>query len=363
MPIFMDRHDVSDSVTAENVAELHQKDLKIQHEFGCRGLTYWFDDLRKTAFCLIEAPGEESIKEMHDHAHGEVPHRIIEVDPAIVESFLGRIEDPVNAKNTRLNIINDPAFRIIMAVEPEFYSFRLVHESCKIGVDETARRFEGRIVTHKEDRFLASFISVSKAIECALEIQDSCKEGKDKFPANLAIGLSAGVPVTQQNSLFEDTVNLAKNMCYINAGITITEEIRDLYRSGNLSYTALEDKVFVLSGADQKFLIQLMEFLGKESSNTAVTVKSFQQYLGLSKTQLYRKMTALTGDSPINFLLRYRLKQTLQMLHKSSNNIAETAYATGFNSPSYFSKCFRKVYGLSPTAYKELISKKAKNAI
>lgn len=46
----MDRHDVSESVTAEIVAELHQKDLKIQHKFNCKGLTYWFDDKRKTAF-------------------------------------------------------------------------------------------------------------------------------------------------------------------------------------------------------------------------------------------------------------------------------------------------------------------------
>jgi hypothetical protein len=50
----MDRHDVSDQVTAENVAELHQQDLKIQHQFNCNGLTYWFDEKRKTAFCLIE---------------------------------------------------------------------------------------------------------------------------------------------------------------------------------------------------------------------------------------------------------------------------------------------------------------------
>ncbi len=59
MPIYMDRHDLSDAVTAEHIARLHQEDLKIQDQFGCRGLTYWFDEKRKTAFCLIEAPNEE----------------------------------------------------------------------------------------------------------------------------------------------------------------------------------------------------------------------------------------------------------------------------------------------------------------
>ncbi|MDO9595052.1 MAG: DUF4242 domain-containing protein, partial [Lutibacter sp.] len=78
MPIYMDRHDVSETVTAENVAQLHQADLKIQDQYKCRGLTYWFDEKRKTAFCLIEAPNKEAIKKMHDHAHGEVPYKIIE---------------------------------------------------------------------------------------------------------------------------------------------------------------------------------------------------------------------------------------------------------------------------------------------
>ena len=116
MPIFMDRHDVSETVTAENVAQIHQEDLKIQDEFGCRGLTYWFDDKRKTAFCLIEAPDAKAIQKMHDKAHGQVPHSIIEVETSIVESFLGRIQDPEKARNKGLNIIDDPAFRTIMVI-------------------------------------------------------------------------------------------------------------------------------------------------------------------------------------------------------------------------------------------------------
>ena len=59
MPIYMDRHDLNDAITAEHVANIHQEDLKIEHEFGCKGLTYWFDDHRKTAFCLIKAPNKE----------------------------------------------------------------------------------------------------------------------------------------------------------------------------------------------------------------------------------------------------------------------------------------------------------------
>ena len=59
MPLYMDRHDLDDTVNAEHVAQIHQEDLKIEHEFGCKGLTYWFDQDRRTAFCLIKAPSKK----------------------------------------------------------------------------------------------------------------------------------------------------------------------------------------------------------------------------------------------------------------------------------------------------------------
>ncbi len=96
MPIYMDRHDVSENITAEDIAQLHQRDIAIEKHFGCRGLTYWFDNIRKTAFCLIEAPDEKAIQKMHSKAHGDVPHSVIEVEPSIVES-LGRIGDPAKS--------------------------------------------------------------------------------------------------------------------------------------------------------------------------------------------------------------------------------------------------------------------------
>src|SRR5210317_1652124 len=123
MPIYMDIHEMPEGVNAKHVAEMHQADLKIEHKYNCRGLTYWCDEKRHTAFCLFEAPDKESILELHSGAHGDVPLRIIEVNDTIVESFLGRIEDPKKSQNSDLNIINDPAFRIIMVLKIEKASF------------------------------------------------------------------------------------------------------------------------------------------------------------------------------------------------------------------------------------------------
>src|SRR5258708_1983553 len=237
MPIYMDRHDVSVTVTAENVAQLHQEDLKIQHHFGCRGLTYWFDDKRKTAFCLIEAPDAKSVEKMHREAHGQVPHRIIEVDISIVESFLGRIEDPEKAKNTELNIIDDPAFRTIMVIGMEDVvpgqSNPVKGESLFNGFNEAItgilNKYEGKPVRQPGYQYLVSYRSVSNAVHAAFDLQSSFKTYKKNNPdgkADLKIGLSAGVPVTQKQLIFEESIKLAGRMCEIvNGKIIASPEV------------------------------------------------------------------------------------------------------------------------------------------
>ena len=363
MPIYMDRHDVSETVTAENVAQLHQQDLKIQNQFGCRGLTYWFDDKRKTAFCLIEAPDKKTLQKMHNQAHGQVPNSIIEVEPSIVESFLGRIEDPEKAQNTALNIINDPAFRTIMVIalkrlsliQNDAAQFKSSLHNYNNAVLKLLKVYEGQLVKQSETHFLVSFKSVSNAVHAAFDIQALLKEGsydinKDKI--FLKIGLSAGVPVTEKKLIFEDSIKLAERMCTIIKGeIIISSEVKELYNSENSNALSEKESIFFLKQTDENFLTLLMDYTEATWSNTNLKVDDFSKPVGYSKSQLYRKIILLTGKSPNTFIKDYRLNEALILLNKNSGNVSETAYLTGFSSPSYFSKCFQKRYGHTPSDY------------
>jgi AraC-like DNA-binding protein len=359
MPIYMDRHDVSETVTAENVAQLHQEDLKIQDQFGCRGLTYWFDNKRKTAFCLIEAPNVKAIQKMHNKAHGQVPHSIIEVEASIVESFLGRIEDPVKAKNTVLNIINDPAFRIIMVITIKCLSlkrydtvqFRSSLHDYNNDILNLLNIYEGKLVKQNENYFLVSFKSVSNAVHATFNIHSLLKELKiDKIL--LKIGLSAGVPVTEKKLIFEDAIKLAERMCQIiNNEIIISSEVKELYDSENLNALSKGKDLFILTQTEEKFLTLLMDYTESTWSNTNFKVDDFSKPVGYSKSQLYRKMISLTGKSPNIFIKEYRLNESLSLLNKNAGNVSEIAFETGFSSPSYFSKCFQKRYGHLPSDY------------
>ena len=363
MPIYMDRHDVSETVTAENVAQIHQEDLKIQDQYGCRGLTYWFDDKRKTAFCLIEAPNEKAIQKMHNKAHGQVPHHIIEVETSIVESFLGRISDPEKAKNSVLNIINDPAFRTIimislkrLSLKPnDMVQFKSSWPDYNSAVLDLLKGYDGQVVNQSEGYFLASFKSVSNAVLAALDIQ-SLNEFRDDIDHNklhLKIAISAGVPVTERKLIFEDTLKSAERMCEISKGeMIVSSEVKELYNSENSIPLKENESLTLLTKADEKFLNQLMDHLESVWNMTTLKVGEFYKPMGCSKSQFYRKMIDLMGATPNNFIKEYRLNKALSLLNKGEYNISEIAHMTGFSSRSYFSKCFQNKYTQLPTNLK-----------
>ena len=168
----------------------------------------------------------------------------------------------------------------------------------------------------------------------------------------LKIGLSAGVPVTQKEQIFEDTIKVAEYLCDVVKGqIVVSSEVKDLYESENLNVSIDKKSIHALNPTDEKFLSSLMDFTEKEWSNTALSADGFSKSLGYSKSQLYRKMISITGKSPNTFIKEYRLQRALNLLNKKDENIAQIAFETGFNSPAYFSKCFHELFGVLPSAY------------
>ncbi len=359
----MDRHDISEAVNAEHVARMHQDDLEIQDRFGCRGLTYWFDEKRQTAFCLIEAPDEKAIREMHHHAHGQVPHRVIEVEPDVVESFLGRIEDPKKAQDDGFNIIRDPAFRIITVVDVKLLSL-VPYDSDWFGrslgrfnltVPVILKEYDGKLVKQNSGRYLISFTSVSNAVNAAREIRKLFAGFRYEIhPENLhlKIGLSTGVPVTEKNLIFEEAIKLAERMTRIVTGeLILSAEVRELYNSENPEQLTAADNLFLLTPADEEWITRLMDYTETHWNDIELKVDDFNKPAGCSKSQLYRRMIALTGKPPITFIKYYRLDEALVLLQKKTINVTEVAYETGFSSPSYFTKCFQKRFGYSPSNY------------
>ena len=131
----------------------------------------------------------------------------------------------------------------------------------------------------------------------------------------------------------------------------ITSEVNALYESENRNTTIDKDIILVLKPRDEKFLTQLIDFIEKVWNKSDFNMAQFSSLLGYSKSQLYRKIMRLTGQSPNRFLREFRLHKALQLLYKQEGNISEIAFESGFNSAAYFSTCFFNKYGILPSRY------------
>lgn len=102
---------------------------------------------------------------------------------------------------------------------------------------------------------------------------------------------------------------------------------------------------------DNCFFQRLMQIIERNIGNSEFSVESLSDTIGLSRAQMYRRCKQLTGNSPVEILRIQRMLRAGQMLSKSDKNISEVTYACGFTSPSYFTKCFKDHYGMSPTDF------------
>lgn len=102
---------------------------------------------------------------------------------------------------------------------------------------------------------------------------------------------------------------------------------------------------------DDAFLRKFAEQIEAVYADPEYNVEKLSETLGLSRGHLHRKIKELTGTAPVEFLRSYRLNKATQLLRQNAYTVSEVAYRTGFSSPAYFSKCFKAVYGVTPTEY------------
>ncbi|HTJ50409.1 MAG TPA: two-component regulator propeller domain-containing protein [Cyclobacteriaceae bacterium] len=108
---------------------------------------------------------------------------------------------------------------------------------------------------------------------------------------------------------------------------------------------------------DEKFIKKVMGIIEANISNTDFGVDKLSEEIGMSTTHLYRKLKSLTQLSANDIIRKYRLKKASILLGNKEGNISEIMYDVGFSNLSYFSKCFKVEFGLSPKDYQQKVSK------
>lgn len=240
MPIYMDVHHGVGDVTPEDVAEAHQRDLEVQGRYGVKFLSYWFSDPEGKTFCLVESPDVESLVECHKVAHGLTPHSVIEVSRPTLSQFLG----PTTTDGADRALIDgkpDSGLRAILFTDIEGSTAVSTAYGDDVAVALVERHdalvrpaldeFGGREVKHTGDGVLASFTSVTGALDASAAIQRRSRSEVADGPAlAIKIGISVGEPVEGSRDIYGAAVNLAARVCAEAGGgeILVSGAVRDL---------------------------------------------------------------------------------------------------------------------------------------
>ena len=118
--------------------------------------------------------------------------------------------------------------------------------------------------------------------------------------------------------------------------------------SRNMSASIAE---FAVMPADERFLKRVLSFVESRLDDPDLSVDWLSSQMALSRSQLHRKIQALTNQTVVEFIRTIRLKHAVQLLDSKAATISEIAYQTGFGNPDYFRRCFKKQFGVSPSAY------------
>jgi class 3 adenylate cyclase len=258
MPLYMDRHEVPIDFTPSDAADAHARDMKTQAKYGVDYITYWFDHHSCRGFCLVEGPSAEAVEAVHREAHGDVASKIIEVDRTTVEAFLGNIDRLAEGQEYVAT-----AFRAILFTDlvgstqltqrlgdARVMGLIRAHDAI---VDDAIGAGGGRRVKHTGDGVMASFTSVSRAVEAAIAIQRSVVLHNERYdvPFEVRIAVSAGEPVTENDDLFGAAVQLAARVCSSCEGgrILVSSAVRELCLGKGLQFE--DEGLIPLRGFDE----------------------------------------------------------------------------------------------------------------
>lgn len=341
----MDLHKMP-NITADQAKTAHIADELIQASYGVKYLQFWVNVEAGLLFCLVEGPDKAAVEDVHRKSHGHVACAVVEVDPSYCALIMGNNVRLDGGLVHRPSGLVDPGTRFILTAS--FYGNTAAESlNAREAIVNRFAKHNGRqIKLSGEDSQMSVFDSADEAFQCAKEIQSELSENHN---TSFSIGLSAGQPLTENNEFIEETICLAKRLSLIaeDGSILVSPLFSelcsdDLTSKGNRNLRQL-------TVAEETFITQCFKIIDEQLSNESFHIDTLVKAVGMSRAQLYRKIQALTGKAPNNFIRDLRLEKARRLLKRRTGNVSEVAYEVGFSNPSYFAKCFAKRFGCLPS--------------
>jgi class 3 adenylate cyclase len=256
MPLYLDVHTIP-GAKADDLRKAHLADLDVQARYGVDYQRYWHNEKCGKAFCLVEAPNAEAAMLVHKEAHGLVAEKIIEVDPDMVDGFMGAGEvDSAGAvwlpgRRERDNAVRSVLFTDIVGSTElaqrlgDDVAFELLTTHDAI-VRAAVAQHDGRVIKHTGDGIMAVFISPVQAVRSGCHIQNAVAAlvpDQDRPAFQVRIGAAAGEPIERDNDFFGSTVNLAARLCaHAEPGtVLVTNGIAELCLGKGMKFAGMRE--------------------------------------------------------------------------------------------------------------------------
>ncbi|RKQ43241.1 pimeloyl-ACP methyl ester carboxylesterase [Roseivirga pacifica] len=244
-------------------------------------------------------------------------------------------------------------------------------------VKKYVHQYRGRIIAFNEEGFISTFEGPSKATHASIEIVKSLR--RYNLPVSVGIHIREGAVdeshfVSKTTQRFIDLILdyggpnqilITQGVKYLLSGAglnmslskttidPVNEEPLALFSVIDSLDEAVNDELRPLSNSpkNDSFIENVLQCIDEHLGNESFGVEMLCREIGVSERQLQRKLKAITNKSPNQLISSVRLHRAKELILAGKLNIAEIAYQTGFSNPSYFSKCFKKEFGTSPSIF------------
>lgn len=364
MPLFMHIHKVGE-FSDEDIQNAHRRDLAVQKKYGVKYLQYWFSKTTGTVYYLIEGPDKESCAAAHRETMGITECQIEEVEGGKYDHFMEEHTDSDVALSGHKRAKLDAGYRFILTLDiiSKFKTEDAIDfDQLKLPASPTSRalkyisEYEGKeIRTGGFDKIAAVFESPENILRCAQNIQNDFLEDihKPDIPdievddIVFYMGISVDESGSEQKGHFENSMRMSQRFCMTAWDFEIItsklfDDLCDVDRviNNNISLR-------IINPLEQEFLSDLVDIIEDKLSDDSFGVDYLSHSMGVSQPQLYRKVFSIAGRSPVFFIREIRLNKSLSLIKENKYNLSEIALEVGFNSPSYFSKCFQEKFGVN----------------
>lgn len=316
----------------QQLTKLHQGDIKVESKIN-EGTTF-------TVTLLMERNAYENIPEITCKSSKDP-------DFLIRTSETNSLAISLNDEITDLNIDKSRSEKPILLVVDDNVDIRVF---LKQALDDDYIIYEaqnGKIGLEIANKILPNII-LTDVLMPELDGIEFCKKLKTQQETSHIPVIMLTAKLSQESEIkglktgADDYIRKPFDIELLDVKLKNIIRQRDQLRNRFKKDITFKPKDVTVTTLDEKFLQQAIEIVEKHMMNTDFSVEMLVKEMGLSRSTLYLKFKEITGLSSSAFIRNIRLKRAIQLFEKSDYSVKEIMYMTGFNTASYFSKCFKK---------------------